>query len=85
MSFSQPITQTGENIVFAIEDDGSIEAHVQVFYQGPADEFAWILPTPSLPTLAVGTDALFAQLELATAPRFQTVASVTGTCRAEPV
>ena len=84
VSFSQPITQTGENIVFSVEDDGSIEAHVQVFYQGPADEFAWIVPTPSLPTLAVGTDALFAQLELATAPRFQTVGTQTGTCRAEP-
>ena len=34
---NQPIDQSGENIVFSIEEDGSIEAHVQILYQGPSE------------------------------------------------
>ena len=81
---SQPIDQSGENIVFSIEEDGSIEAHVQILYQGPSEEFAWILPTPSAPSISVGTDTLFQQLDQATRPQFQTTYEQTGTCRAEP-
>lgn len=81
---SQPIDQSGENIVFAVEADGSIEAHVQILYQGPSEEFAWILPTPSAPTISVGTDTLFRQIEQATRPQFQMSYEQTGTCRAEP-
>lgn len=81
---SQPIDQSGENIVFAMEADGSVEAHVQILYQGPSERFAWILPTPTLPTLSVGTDTLFQQLDQATRPQFQMNYEQTGTCRAEP-
>lgn len=81
---SQPIDQSGENIVFSVEADGSIEAHVQILYQGPSEEFAWILPTPSAPTISVGTDTLFRQLDQATRPQFQMNYEQTGTCREEP-
>ncbi len=81
---SQPIDQSGENIVFSVEEDGSIEAHVQILYQGPAEQFAWILPTPSAPTISVGTDTLFRQLDQATRPQFQMSYEQTGTCRPEP-
>ena len=81
---SQPIDQSGENIVFSVERDGSIEAHVQILYQGPSEEFAWILPTPSAPTISVGTDTLFRQLDQATRPQFQMSYEQTGTCRDEP-
>ncbi len=81
---NQPIDQSGENIVFSVEEDGAIEAHVQILYQGAAEQFAWILPTPSAPALSVGTDALFRALDQATRPVFFTRSETTGTCRSEP-
>jgi hypothetical protein len=81
---NQPIDQSGENIVFSVEEDGAIEAHVQILYQGAAEEFAWILPTPSAPAISVGTDALFRALDQATRPVFFTNSETTGTCRSEP-
>ena len=54
---SAPMNQAGENILFSIEDDRSMTAYVQIFYQGEADAFAWILPLPSVPELSVGTES----------------------------
>lgn len=79
-----PMNQAGENILFSVEDDGSMTAYVQILYQGEADAFAWILPLPSVPELSVGTDVLFTQLGYSTAPRFTVDYRTTGTCRAEP-
>lgn len=76
--------QAGENIAFGVHADGSMEAHVQILYSGAADEFAWILPVPSLPTLSVGTDALFTTLAQSTAPRFLLNRRTEGTCRPQP-
>lgn len=53
-----PVDQTGENIVF-VADGTTVQAFVQVQYQGAAPEFAWIIPTPSLPTVGVSSDAIF--------------------------
>lgn len=81
---NQPMDQAGENILFAIEGDGTMTTVVQILYSGEADRFAWILPIPSVPTLSVGTDALFDQLAATTQPRFQLSYEQTGTCRMEP-
>jgi hypothetical protein len=80
----QPIDQSGENIVFAVQEDGTMETHVQILYQGTAEEFAWILPVPTLPEVGVGTDALFQQIRQATNPTFPLDREVTGTCRPTP-
>ena len=53
-----PVDQTGENIVF-VADGTTVQAFVQVQYQGAATEFAWIVPTPSLPEVGVSSDAIF--------------------------
>lgn len=79
-----PMNQAGENILFASEADGSMTAYVQIFYSGEADQFAWILPLPSVPDLDVGVDALFEQLGSATSPQFTTEWVTHGTCRAYP-
>ncbi len=81
---SAPMNQAGENILFSVEDDGSMTAYVQIVYQGEADAFAWILPLPSVPELSVGTDRLFTALGDSTAPRFQIDYQTTGMCRTEP-
>ncbi len=80
----QPIDQSGENIVFAVQEDGTMETHVQILYQGTAEEFAWILPVPTLPEVDVGTDLLFQQIRQATNPSFPVDYEVTGTCRPTP-
>jgi hypothetical protein len=81
---STPINQSGENILFAVGEDGTMTTHVQILYTGAAESFAWIVPTPSVPTLAVGTDALFNALASATAPQFFLDYTSEGTCRQPP-
>jgi hypothetical protein len=61
-----------------------METHVQILYQGTAEEFAWILPVPSLPALSVGTDVLFQQIRQATNVRFDLDYVTNGTCRETP-
>lgn len=54
----QPVEQAAEHIVFEVEE-GTISMHVQIKYQGTAEEFAWILPVPAMPDLFLTHDELF--------------------------
>ena len=65
-----PIDQSGERIVFGVRDN-TVEAHVQIQYQGAAEKFSWVVPMPALPTLEVGTPLIFGYLDSRTQPRFQ--------------
>lgn len=65
-----PVVQAGERIVFAHED-GKVIAHIQIQYQGEAEEFGWLLPLPSVPTMKLGTEELFTQLMATTQPRYR--------------
>ncbi|MSP59877.1 MAG: DUF2330 domain-containing protein [Myxococcales bacterium] len=67
---TRPIVQAGERIVFAVSGT-EITAHIQIQYAGSAEEFGWLLPLPSLPTLELGVDELFAKLIEKTQPQFQ--------------
>ncbi len=78
------IDQSGENILFSYNEDGTVTTMVQIAYQGPSDQFAWILPVPAEPQVAIGTDAVFAQLALMTSPVFTTRSEMVGSCRGEP-
>ncbi|MCA9697067.1 MAG: hypothetical protein KC431_06060, partial [Myxococcales bacterium] len=42
---SMPVDQTGENILFVINDT-NVEAHIQIQYDpdADADKFAWVIP-----------------------------------------
>lgn len=66
-----PVVQAGEQVVFAM-DGGQVTMHVRVQYGGPAEEFGWLLPLPSVPDLEVGTEELFYALEQSTRPTFFT-------------
>ena len=64
-----PVEQTGEQIVFAMDDEsGTVQVQVRVTYAGPAESFAWVVPVPGLPTLGVATNQLFDVLDLLTKP-----------------
>ncbi len=65
-----PVVQAGERILFAHEGNEVI-AYIQIQYQGSADHFGWIVPLPSIPTLQIGTDELFAKLGATTQPKYQ--------------
>ena len=68
---NQPITQAAERIFFAL-DNGRIHMHVRIQYDGPPDQFGWLLPVPADDTLEVklSTEALFDGLDNLYAPRF---------------
>ncbi|MDQ3033888.1 MAG: DUF2330 domain-containing protein [Myxococcota bacterium] len=84
-SAAAPVNQAGEDIVYAVEDDGSLTMTIRIVYQGTAAEFAWILPVPVLPLdIAVGSEALFQSLAQATGPSFQSATRTDGVCRSEP-
>src|SRR4051812_28018248 len=80
-----PVAQTGENVLFAMDKDAAgvthLEAHVQIFYQGPADRFSWVVPVDSKPVLDVGTNRLFSVLDPATRPQFGLNWKEEGTCK----
>ena len=64
-----PIDQSGEQIVFSIDENG-VTAHILIQFQGNARDFAWVVPVMAKPTVKLGTQALFTTLLTQTQPRF---------------
>ncbi|MBX2803404.1 MAG: DUF2330 domain-containing protein [Myxococcales bacterium] len=78
---AQPVIQNAERIVFSIDrESGFVDTHVQIFYEGPADEFAWIVPVPGEPELFTSSEALFDNLAFASGPIFQLNTVIEGRC-----
>ena len=82
---SVPVDQSKERIVFAIDEDkGEVETHIQIFYSGAAEEFAWVLPVAGtvehLPEVGLSTDELFTQLDWRTQPSFNLEWREEGSC-----
>jgi hypothetical protein len=71
------VDQAAERIVFGI-DNGKVETHVQITYEGDAAEFAWVVPAPAQPELFTSSQILFDALENVTAPRFTLQQSIVG-------
>jgi hypothetical protein len=57
-----PVVQAGERILFA-HDGNDVLAYIQISYKGAADQFGWLVPLPSVPTLELGSNELFTALE----------------------
>lgn len=66
---AMPVDQSGENILFVL-DGQTVEAHVQIQYQGSADRFAWVVPMPDVPDVTVGSQLLFTELLRVTVPTY---------------
>jgi hypothetical protein len=75
-----PVVQAGEQIAFAM-DNGQVTANIQIQYSGPAADFGWLLPLPSVPTLELGTDELFAKLQQTTRPQYDLTRIYEGNCQ----
>ncbi|MFT6398979.1 MAG: MYXO-CTERM domain-containing protein [Bradymonadia bacterium] len=68
---SAPVDQTGEHIIFAVDAEANTtETHVLINYEGPSEEFAWIVPVPSEPEIGLSSAAIFARLQQTLSPRF---------------
>jgi hypothetical protein len=84
-----PVAQTGENVLFAMDPTAQglyrLEAHIQIFYTGPADRFSWVVPVDALPTLDVGSNAVFAALDAATRPKLMVTRKREGVCSDDTV
>ena len=80
-SRSQPVDQSAERIIFVDSDDGTVTALVQIFYQGPAEKFSWILPVPGVPTVGISSNTVFSRLDQQSRPRFELNETVVGTCK----
>ncbi|MEO0600603.1 MAG: DUF2330 domain-containing protein, partial [Myxococcota bacterium] len=78
----QPVVQEGEKVVFEIDGEARVvEMHVQVAYEGPAEDFGWIVPVSGEPELFVSPQALFDTLGPPTSPTFQLTQVDEGNCR----
>ena len=82
---TQPVLQAGEEVVYALQADGTVVMSVRIDYSGDDEDFAWIVPVPVVPELGVGTDALFDALDAPTRPTFTTNRLTRGTCRSSPI
>lgn len=79
-SASAPVNQAAERIIFSKNDDGTVTAVVQIQYEGPSEEFAWVLPVPGIPDVKVSSDAAFTRLQLASNPRYTLNTEIEGEC-----
>jgi hypothetical protein len=83
-SRAQPVNQAAERIIFSQNGDGTVTAVIQILYEGPSENFSWLLPISSVPQgddIAVASDLAFTRLQQATNPAYNLTTRVEGTCR----
>ena len=73
-----PMVQAGEKILFA-QEGTKVIAHIQIQYEGEAEDFSWLIPVPEVPELRLSAEEVFAQLEATTDPGF-VLAQTGGNC-----
>src|SRR5687768_7041404 len=86
-SQSQPVNQAAERIIFAQNGDGTVTAVIQILYEGPSENFSWLLPISSVPQgddIAVASDIAFARLQQATNPSYNLTTRIEGECLPSP-
>src|SRR6186713_2267161 len=76
------VNQTAERIVFTHNDDGTITAVIQILYEGPSEQFAWIIPVAGVPEIEVSSTAVLDALQAQTNPGYQ--ASIQRMCPPAP-
>jgi MYXO-CTERM domain-containing protein len=77
-----PVDQAAERIVFAVDEvERKVEVHVQISYEGAAEEFAWVVPVAANPELFASVDDLFSRLSPLTMPTWNLAFETEGTCK----
>src|SRR5688572_11756383 len=83
-SQSQPVNQAAERIIFSQNGDGTVTAVIQILYEGPSENFSWLLPISTVPEgddIAVASDLAFTRLQAATNPSYVLNTRIEGQCR----
>jgi MYXO-CTERM domain-containing protein len=83
-SQAQPVNQAAERIIFADNGNGTVTAVIQILYEGPSENFSWLLPISTVPQddqIAVASDLAFQRLQQATNPQYNLTTRVEGECR----
>ena len=83
-SSTNPVNQAAEQIIFVDNPDGSVTAVIQILYDGPAHQFAWVLPVPGVPKVAVSSDQAFVSLKSVTNPLYLLMTAVDPECNRAP-
>ncbi|MCB9674893.1 MAG: DUF2330 domain-containing protein [Alphaproteobacteria bacterium] len=79
------VVQNAERVAFHIDEDaGVVEAHVQIFYEGPPDAFGWVVPVAKQPDVFLSSDRLFDVLAEELAPTVRLDQVQEGNCRFGP-
>jgi MYXO-CTERM domain-containing protein len=63
------VNQHAEQIIFEVEPDGHLVAHVLIRYSGDPQKFAWIVPVPSVPELELSYAEAFGLIDQQTSPQ----------------
>ena len=82
-SASAPVNQAAERIIFSKNADQTVTAVVQIQYEGPSEEFAWVFPVPGIPAVDVSSDLAFTRLQQASNPQYNFTTVVEGRCKRE--
>jgi Uncharacterized protein conserved in bacteria (DUF2330)/Cytochrome c554 and c-prime len=69
-SHETPVRQAGLEVIFVDNPDSTITSIVRIKYAGAAQKFAWLIPVPGAPTVAVSSNTVFERLNAATAPQY---------------
>jgi uncharacterized protein (TIGR03382 family) len=84
---AQPVNQAAEGIIFADNGDGTTTAVIQIQYQGPSQDFSWLLPISSVPKsdadIGIASNIALQRLQAATNPSYSLNVQVEGTCADE--
>ena len=67
---TSPVNQDMERIIFAVNDNETISAYVQINYTGQAPNFSWVVPVPDVPEVDVAEMSTFYELAALTDPMF---------------
>lgn len=84
------VNQEAEQIIFEVDEEaGTVTAHVLIAFQGSPEEFAWLVPVPSVPDLELSHSVAFGLLDEATTPTISVAnrnicPTPTYTCRTHP-
>jgi hypothetical protein len=82
---AQPVNQAAEGIIFADNGDGTTTAVIQIQYQGPSQNFSWLLPISSVPKsdadIGIASNVALQRLQGATNPNYTLTTRTEGSCR----
>jgi hypothetical protein len=83
MAAPAPVDQNAERVLFEVDGD-TVCATVAIQYSGAPDQFAWVVPVPSVPDLSEAPASVFSDLDQLTALQALLPAPDFSACSAVP-